>query len=124
VSVKVDVGELAARLAEYRFAYLITVGDDRRAHLVAVTPLLDGDHLVVDGVGRHSTANAAATPDVTLVWPPTSEGGYSLIVDGTAVVADGTVQVTPAKAILHRPAPGEDGSGGGSDCQPIALGDE
>jgi hypothetical protein len=120
VSVKVDVGELAAQLAGYGFAYLVTVGDDRRAHLVAVSPVLDGDRLVVDGLGRHSTANAASQPDVTLVWPPATEGGYSLIVDGEAEVAgESSVVIVPAKAILHRPAPGADGSRCGSDCLPI-----
>jgi hypothetical protein len=122
VSIKVDVSELADRLGEYGFAYLVTVGDDRRAHLVAVTPELVGDHLVVGGLGRHSTANAAANPDITLVWPPPVEGGYSLIVDGTASVDDASVHLRPTKAILHRPAVGEDGSPCGSDCQTIDLG--
>jgi hypothetical protein len=120
VSVPVDLGDLAARMAEHGFAYLVTVGDDRRAHLVAATPTLEDDGLVIGGLGRHSTANAAANDGVTLVWPPTTEGGYSLIVDGTASVTDDTtVVVVPAKAILHRPAPGPEGSRCGSDCLPI-----
>ena len=123
MSVKVELRELAERLAEFGFAYLITVGEDRRAHLVAATPALDGDHLVVDGLGRHSTTNAAANHDVTLVWPPTNAGGYSLIVDGTATAGDTSITVRPTRAVLHRPAPGPDGSPCGSDCQPIALTD-
>jgi hypothetical protein len=120
MSVPVDLRELAAKLAEYGFAYLVTVGDDHRAHLVAATPVLDGDRLVIGGLGRHSTANAAAHADVTLVWPPATDGGYSLIVDGSATVTDDTtVAVRPAKAILHRPAPGPEGSRCGSDCLPI-----
>jgi hypothetical protein len=122
VSVQVDVGELADRIAEFGFAYLVTVGDDHRAHLVAVLPVLGGGSLVVGGLGRHSIANATGNPAVTLVWPPTEDGGYSLIVDGTATVADASsVQVEPTKAILHRPAVAADGSRTGSDCQPVEL---
>jgi hypothetical protein len=124
VSVKVEVGELAERLAEYGFAYLITVGDDRKAHLVAVTPVLVDGGLVVGGLGRHSLTNAGSTPAVTLVWPPTTDGGYSLIVDGTATVGDEAVTVAPAKAILHRPAPGADGQRVGNDCEPVRLTDD
>jgi hypothetical protein len=122
VSIKVDVSELADRLGEYGFAYLVTVGDDRRAHLVAATPELVGDELVIAEVGRHSSANAADHPDVTLVWPPRTDGGYSLIVDGRATVAGGVVSVTPARAVLHRPATGEVREGCTADCQPLDLG--
>jgi hypothetical protein len=124
MSVAVDLGELAERLGDFGFAYLVTVGEDRRVHLVAVTPALDGDQLIVTGLGRHSTANAATNPAVTLVWPPPIEGGYSLIVDGQATTADASVSVAPTRAVLHRPAVGPDDSrcGTGSDCVPIDLG--
>jgi hypothetical protein len=38
MSVKVDLDQLADALADFTFAYLITVGDDHRAHTVAVAP--------------------------------------------------------------------------------------
>jgi len=121
MSMKVELGELAERIGEYGFAYLITVGEFGRAHVLAVSPELADDALVVAGIGKHSASNASMHPDVTLVWPPSSEGGYSLIVDGTATVGGGELAVAPAKAILHRPAPGEDGRRVGSDCQPVPL---
>ena len=121
MSVEVELGELGDRLAEHGFAYFVTVGEDRRVHLVAVTPVLGTEGIVVGGLGRHSVANAAATPAVTLVWPPTVDGGYSLIVDGTATVGDDTAVVVPTKAVLHRPAPGPDGQRVGNDCQPVDL---
>ena len=40
MSVKVDLDRLADALADFTFAYLITVGDDYRAHSVAVDPVL------------------------------------------------------------------------------------
>ena len=66
MSMKVELGELAERLGDYGFAYLVTVGDDDRAHVLAVMP-------------------------------------------------------KATKAILHRPAPGEDGKRVGSDCQDVSL---
>lgn len=121
MSMKVELGELAARLGEYGFAYLVTVGDEGRAHVLAVMPEPTDAGLVVGGIGRHSVGNATARPSVTLVWPPTEVGGYSLIVDGSATVGDGELTVAPTKAILHRPAPGEDGKRVGSDCQDVSL---
>ena len=122
MSVKVELEELAKRLGEYRFAYLVTVSDAGAAHVIAVSPAVTDDGVVVDALGRHSIANATAHPDVTLVFPPSTDGGYSLIVDGTARVGDDSITVSPARAVLHRPAPGADGRRAGNDCQPVPLG--
>ena len=121
MSVKVELDELAARLDEYGFAYLVTVSDAGAAHVIAVTPRLTADGVVADALGRHSIANATAHPEVTMVWPPTQAGGYSLIVDGTATVGDEAITLSPTKAVLHRPAPGADGTRVGNDCQPVSL---
>ncbi len=116
MSVKVELGELAAAIDDFDVAYLVTVGNDHRSHVLSVWPAVTADGIVVDGVGRHSQANATAHPDVTLVFPPRDAGGYTLLVDGTASVDDSTITVVPAKAILHRPAAGPDGGRAGSDC--------
>jgi hypothetical protein len=116
MSEKVELDDLAVRLAEFDVAYLVTVGDAGRAHVLSVWPELGDGGLVVDGCGRHSQENATTHPDVTLVWPPSSPGGYSLVVDGSASVDGSTITVAPAKAILHRPAAGPDGRRAGSDC--------
>ncbi len=121
MSTTVELDELAATLGDYGFAYLVTVGETGRAHVLAVTPVLGDDGLVVGGVGRHSVANVAAHPDVTLIWPPPEPGGYSLLVDGTATALDSTITVRPAKAVLHRPAPGADGLRAGSDCVTVPI---
>ncbi len=121
MSMKVELAELSERLREYGFAYLVTVGDESRVHVLAVMPEVAAGEILIGGIGKHSIANATAFPDVTLVWPPLADGGYSLIVDGTATVGDSALTVAPAKAILHRPAPGADGKRAGSDCQPIGL---
>lgn len=130
MSVKVDLGELGHHLAQHPFAYLLTVGDDLRAHAVAVQPTLDEGGLLMTGLGRRTSTNLAARPDVSLVWPPHEPGGYSLIVDGRATVIGETARVEPAHAVLHRPAdhaagPGATeagaagGTGCGNDCVPL-----
>lgn len=127
MSVKVDLGELGQHVAQHPFAYLLTVGDDLRAHAVAVQPTLDEGGLLMTGLGRRTSANLAARPDVSLVWPPHEPGGYSLIVDGRATVIGETARVEPGHAVLHRPADHADpadpgGAGGtacGNDCVPL-----
>ena len=119
MSQTVELADLAAAMANHHFAYLLTQPELGAPHAVAVIPELDGDALVVNGLGRRTAANAAARPDVSLVWPPREPGDYSLIVDGTAAVtADGPIRITPSRAVLHRPAPGlsTDPNACGSDC--------
>lgn len=117
MSVKVDLDQLAAALADFAFAYLVTVGDDYRAHAVAVDPAFADGVFDVGQVGNTTARNTEAHPDVTLIWPPTEPGGYTLIVDGRA---DGS-RVEPLRAVLHRKA--EPGSatkpGCQDDCHPL-----
>lgn len=122
MSVNVELADLGQRMEEYGFAYLVTVGESGKSHVVAVTPVLAADGIAVGGMGRHTLANLATNPLVALVWPPRVEGAYSLIVDGTATGADETITVTPSRAILHRPAPGADGQRVGNDCVELPVG--
>ena len=126
MSIPVEVADLRAALADYGWAYLLTVRDDQRPHVVAVSPVWDGDELMVS-VGGGTARNATARPQVSLCYPPQPADGYSLIVDGTAVVdgrnGEHVVRFTPTTAVKHRPAPdGFEGSPSGcaSDCVPIA----
>jgi hypothetical protein len=123
MSVKVDLDELAATMRDYRFAYLLTVSDDQRAHAVAVTPVVADGVLTLDGLGNRTLANLTARPQVTLLFPPAAPGGYSLIVDGRAEDgAERSAQVTPSRAVLHRPADHGTPSGAtgcGNDCVPV-----
>ena len=122
MSIPVAIDDLAAATGEYGWAYLLTVRDDLRPHIVAVTPSWDGGQLTMD-VGRGTASNATARPSISLCYPPTEDGGYSLIVDGDASVeGEGTVRFAPTGAVLHRPAPaGFTGSakGCGNDCEPV-----
>ena len=95
-------------------AYLVTLGEDR-PHLVSVELRWDGAELVCTA-GRSSTANAAARPSVTLLWPPGAEPGYSLIVDAQASVVDDGIRLSPTSAVLHKLA-GSDVDG--PTCRPV-----
>jgi hypothetical protein len=123
MSIPVDLSKLAEAIARYRFAYLLTSSERGAPHALAVTPLLQGGELVVNKTGRRTRDNAQQRADVALVWPPLSEADYSLIVDGQAVVAGEGLRITPARAVLHRPAPSREPAvpgACGSDCVEIA----
>jgi len=103
MSIAVPLEELAARLADYPWGYLVTVRDDGRAQTLAIpTQLVDG--VLVASVGRRTAENVAARPQVTLVFPGASGTEYSLIVDGNAKAYNDQVEVTPTWAVMHRPA--------------------
>ncbi|GAA4815358.1 pyridoxamine 5'-phosphate oxidase family protein [Tomitella cavernea] len=93
---------LEQALPGYRSAYLLTVSDAARPHVVEVSARLAAGLLEVRGHGRRSTSNAQARPEVTVLWPATDPGGRALIVDGRASVAEDRLFLTVARAILHR----------------------
>ncbi|OBG30806.1 hypothetical protein [Mycolicibacter heraklionensis] len=102
----VDLARLAELLRGYRFAFLVTVGDDYRVRTTAITPSFDGTRLNIGPVGSHGRANLSSRTAVSLVWPARDVGDYSLLVDGQAELPEdpaGPVLVTPTKALLHRP---------------------
>ncbi len=120
MSVKVDIDELASALADFDYAYLITVGADHRAHAIAVQPVLAGGVFELGIAGATTSCNLEGNRNVTLLWPPREPGGYSLIVDGTGNLG-ASLTVTPERAVLHRPAGGAPAGPTGCphDCVPL-----
>jgi hypothetical protein len=143
MSVPVALEVLRDRVSEFgSTAFLVTVGDDGRPHVVSVQVGTDGDALVVSA-GRRTTANVAVRGDVTLLWPAPAVPGsrvepgeagcggenlepgatvglddYGLIVDGAGEVVGGdapVVSIRPTAAVLHRLADATDGP----TCVPI-----
>jgi hypothetical protein len=127
MSIAVDLERVRAE-AERRGAgaFLLSVTDDGRPHVVAVTVGWDAGAPTMTG-GRTSVRNATHRPGVTLLWPPDDPGGYSLILDGEATAEPdaagdgGNISIEVTRAVLHRPASGvaPGGSGCGSDCVPL-----
>lgn len=124
---KVDLQALADALADYPYAYLITVDDGYRVHTVTVEPQLRETILDVGLIGGRTRNNLAQRADVTLLWPPAEPGGYSLIVDGTAEVTEAGAEtarltVVPTRALLHRDADSPDAAKGClHDCVVFSL---
>ena len=121
MSVRVDIDQLAEALDDFTFAYLVTVGDDYRAHALAVEPVLADGVFDVGPVGGSTRRNLAAHPAVTLVWPPIERDGYTLIVDGQGRAGDDASTVVPNRAVLHRKAPPGVATKPGckDDCHPL-----
>jgi hypothetical protein len=109
---KVDFERLADALGGYRFAYLVTVDDDYRVHTVTVEPELREQVMDIGLIGGRTRRNVESRSAVTLLWPPSEPGGYSLIVDGTGEIAEvadsdddtAALRVGPTRALLHRNA--------------------
>lgn len=105
MSIPVELDDLPERIAgRTGQAYLVTVRD-QRPHVVSVAPSPGEGGTLVVGAGRRTSANVAAHPEVTLLWP-TDDGDpkHSLLVDGTAApTVDGEeLVITPTSALLHR----------------------
>ena len=96
-------------------------------HTVTVEPQLRDAVLDVGLIGGHTRENLAQRSDVTLLWPPREPGGYSLIVDGRAEVAESgsetvRLEVVPIRALLHRDADSADAAKGClHDCMVFSL---
>ena len=104
------VEQLFDEVGQWGFGYLLTVTDDGRPHLLALTPSVHGDGadrlLRFDAGGGKACRNAAARPMVSVVFPPSARSdGMSLVVDGQATVDGDLVDVAPTWAVLHRKAP-------------------
>lgn len=99
-----DVDELGKALTDYGAGYLLSTSDGRIKAITVEPEVRDGGVLVVRGPGRGTSANIAANPQVTLVFPPLAPRGFSLLVDGTAELDGDDAVITPSSAVLHRPA--------------------
>lgn len=122
MTIPVDIGDLARALEDFGSGYLLTASPDGRVKVVTVDATVREGVLLVPGTSRGSAANLAANPAATVVFWPREVGGYSLIIDGSGEETAAGFEITPAKAVLHRPAvtagAPDDGSCG-HDCRPL-----
>ncbi|MDP9464704.1 MAG: pyridoxamine 5'-phosphate oxidase family protein [Actinomycetota bacterium] len=102
MSIAVALEDLADKLVEYPWCYLVTSGEDR-PHLLAVRPAVVKAGLRC-ATGHSSRANVVRDPLVVLMFPPQQPDGFSLLVDGEGAVDGDGILVKPTWAVLHRPA--------------------
>lgn len=127
MSIPVDLDELADAMALYPYGYLLTTAGESVKAVTVTASVRDGV-VVISAESRGSATNLDANATATLLCPPLEPRGYSLIVDGSAAVSDAGFELTPSKAVLHRPADHADdsgvdghdhGSGCGHDCRSV-----
>jgi hypothetical protein len=119
VTVPVGLEQLRSEAAKYGDTpYLLTVSDDGRPHAVSVRVGWEQGELRLSG-GTRSLSNASARPEITLLWPTIENGGYSLIVDGTASVDGEQIAIRPVSAVLHRSLAASADRAAGSECEPV-----
>ena len=125
MNVEVAMNRLQAAVEERGTgAYVLTVTGDGRPHAVYLDVTWEAGRLVASGIGGTTAANAAARPNVSLLFPVSAAADYTLFVDGPATVEtrgdDRRLVVTPMRAVFHRPgAPRDPASSCTSDCVPI-----
>ena len=108
MSYPVATEDLATAFQEYAEGYLLTVSPDASPRAVAVRPVFRDGGVVV-GAGQSSSANIAVHPIVTLLCPPVTEKGFTLLVDGIASVTGEEIRIAVTSAVLHRPPYHADG---------------
>jgi hypothetical protein len=123
MSIPVEVADLARALEDFGAGYLLT-NRAGAVKVVTVEPTVTDGVVLVEAPGKGTVANLADNAAVTLVFPPREPRGFTLLVDGAAEVTGDDVRITPATAVLHRPASHADGppapDGCGNDCAPVA----
>jgi hypothetical protein len=102
MSILVDLADLPERLQEFDRGYLLTTKDGL-VKAVSVRAVPEDGGLRIATPGRGSVANVGASPNLTLVFPPLTNPGMSLLVDGIGAVDGADVLVTPTGAVLHKP---------------------
>lgn len=122
MSIPVDLDRLESALADYGIGYLLTASAEGDVKAVTVEPQWVAGTLTTAS-SRGTSVNLARNPKATLIFPPLAPKGFTLIVDGTGTATEDGITVTPASAVLHRPASHSEAPsaphGCGHDCAPL-----
>lgn len=107
MSVKVTSQDLEKLLKDYgNSAFVVTVAKNLRAKVVHSPIFLEEDFFICTP-GEGTLNNLNDNRSITLIFPPYSEGGFSMIIDGDGEVIDpeeGTIKISFINGVLHRPA--------------------
>ncbi|WP_299052562.1 hypothetical protein [uncultured Nocardioides sp.] len=105
MSTPVDLGGLDRAIAQRLPGYLVTVSARGRVRTASVEPRMEDGRVVIDGAGPGVVKDLRANPALTLILPPATPDGFTLLVDGDADRPDrgsGRVWVTPSDVVMHR----------------------
>jgi hypothetical protein len=118
-----SIPRLRAEAAGYHAdPFLLTVTADGEPHCSPVPVEWADDRVIVPAPGHWShPSQPGATRPLSLLYPPSSAGGYALIINGTTDDVGPRLAVSITRAVLHRRAspPDAGDAGCGSDCIPL-----
>jgi hypothetical protein len=107
MSIKVTIEDIDKRLDEYgNSAFVVTMAEEGKAKIVHSFISLEDDCLICSP-GKGTLKNLADSSSVSLIFPPHSDGGFSMIIDGDGQILDpekGSIKVKINGGVLHRPA--------------------
>jgi len=107
MSIKVTIEDIDKRLDEYgNSAFVVTMTEEGKAKIVHSLIFLEDDFLICTP-GKGTIKNLTASSSVSLIFPPYSDGGFSMIIDGVGQILDlekGFMKVTITGGVLHRSA--------------------
>ncbi len=81
--------------------FILTVSEEG-PHAGIVELETNGNSLAC-AIGKSAMENIADNSNISFLWPPLEDNGYSLIVNGIASISDGICTVDVTKSVLHRP---------------------
>ena len=107
MSIKVTIEDIDKRFAEYgNSAFVVTMTEAGKAKIVHSVISLEDDCLICSP-GKGTLKNLADSSSVSLIFPPHSDDGFSMIIDGDGQILDpekGSIKVKITGGVLHRPA--------------------
>jgi len=104
----VDPDDLAEAVDPYGstpFLLYSSVDGSARVNHVSVAIETSPAVAKVRGFGRGVPARVEDSAPLSLLWPPHTPGGFSLIADGTGAIEGDELVISISAAVLHRPAP-------------------
>ena len=118
MSHRVDPTDLAAEATPRGDTpYLLYAGRNGTARVNHVHAIVEtsaaGTVVVCTGIGRGVHSHVESGGPLSLLWPATESGAFSLIADGNGVLVEDALHLTITDAVLHRPAPVD---GGPASC--------
>ncbi|MFB7716052.1 pyridoxamine 5'-phosphate oxidase family protein [Nocardia sp. NPDC056100] len=113
--------ELVEAIGRYRLAFLITIGPHDGPHTTPQQTILDANRVHLPGIGPTTRRNIAASPAITILWPPATPDGHALILDGIATVSGADLDIRATRAVLHHTVAPESGAARCSGCRRFIL---